>query len=172
MARELRWRVRLAAGYQSDDEGLAVKAVSANGTKRKRSQADGGVDQPSQFKNFKPRLWEAVTETAGEPEKEVVKAAKPDGNAWKDQWVAWGDQISSEDVDGQADVCRRRDVIVKVRKTATGVERQKVERILEEWVWTEGETKMLPQEAKPEPEESKMEVDTAENKDIILAEGS
>lgn len=171
LARELRWRVRLAAGYQSDDEGLVVKAASANGTKRKRSQADSAVDQPSQFKNFKPRLWEAVAETAGEPEKEVVKAAKPDGSAWKDQWVAWGDQISSADVDGQADVCRRRDVIVKVRKTATGVERQRVERVLEEWVWTEGDSNILPEEINHEHEDSKMVVDAVENKDTILAEG-
>ena len=32
-------------------------------------------------------------------------------------------------------VIRRRNVIVKVRQTEKGIERQKVERVFEEWTW-------------------------------------
>ena len=40
-------------------------------------------------------------------------------------------------------VQQRKDVIIKVRRTERGVERQRVERILEEWTW-DGETKSSP----------------------------
>ncbi|KAF7971632.1 hypothetical protein HWV62_24129 [Athelia sp. TMB] len=170
LARELRWRVRLAAGLESDDESLAPKAALSNGAKRKRSQAEVAVEQPARFKNFKPRIWEAVSETSGEPEKQVIQAAKPNGTAWKDQWVAWSESAPSEGVEGQADVCRRRDVTVKVRRTATGVERQKVERVLEEWVWGEGASALFPEETKHEADDSKMEIDVVESKDSIVVD--
>lgn len=159
LARELRWRVRVAAGYGSDDEGFMPKMAAANGNKRKRAQPEGANDQAAKFKNFKPRLWEAVFEVAGETEKKVVKMSKPDGDEWKDKWVAWKDEMVSEEAESEADVRQKRDVIVKVRKTATGVERQRVERIMEEWIWSDVPPTILPREHSSE--ESKMEVDVA-----------
>lgn len=151
LARELRWRVRLAAGYESDDEGLVRKEVKTatlvNGTvsnKRKRGQVDNWDNRMAKFKNFKPRLWETVSEVVAENDRRVVKASKPDGDQWTEQWVDWKDEVPEEAVTDEADVNRRRDVIVKVRRTTTGVERQRVERVVEEWKWSESSPTLSP----------------------------
>jgi F-box/leucine-rich repeat protein 10/11 len=151
LARELRWRVRLAAGYESDDEGLVRKEVNVPalvngvaGNKRKRGQVDGGDDRMVKFKNFKPRLWETVSEMVAENDKRVVKALKPDGDGWKEQWVDWKNELLGGAVMDEADVNRRRDVIVKVRRTTTGVERQRVERVVEEWRWSDASPTLSP----------------------------
>jgi hypothetical protein len=143
LARELRWRVRLAAGYGSDDEGLVrqevklATSVNGAGTKRKRGQADDGDDRMAKFKNFKPRVWETVSEMAAENDKRVAKVSKPDGDEWKQLWIDWKEELPERAGTDEADVNRRRDVIVKVRRTATGIERQRVERVVEEWRWSE-----------------------------------
>lgn len=144
-ARELRWRVRMAAGYESDDESSGVlpkgkEAVNGDtengiGNKRKRVDSESpSVDEPPRFRNFKPRLWDSVMEKTAENEKRVIKAQKPaDGVDWKEHWVEWRDNV--EDNGDMADVNSQRHAIVKVRRTAKGVERQRVERVVEEWVW-------------------------------------
>lgn len=141
LARELRWRVRLAAGYGSDDEGLVRQEAKVGtltngaGVKRKRGQIDNGDDRMVTFKNFKPKVWETVSEAETE-DKRVVKASKPDNDQLKQHWVDWKEELPEGPGTDEADVNRRRDVIVKVRRTATGVERQRVERVVEEWKWS------------------------------------
>jgi hypothetical protein len=176
LARELRWRVRIAAGYGSDDEGLVRKDVKvvplvngAAGTKRKRGQVEQGEDRMAKFKNFKPRLWETVSEVASENDKRVVRASKPDRDQWTEHWVDWKDDATEGTGADEADVNRRRDVIVKVRRTATGVERQRVERVIEEWRWSEASPTLSP--GGSGDEKTKMEVDLPEDTGARLEDG-
>ncbi|KAF8185034.1 hypothetical protein K438DRAFT_1837300 [Mycena galopus ATCC 62051] len=133
VARELRWRVRLAAGNASDDEGATVKPNGA-GVKRKRT-ADAEDERP-RFKNFKPRRWDSVVEKSDEGETRVVKARKPvgDDEAWKEQWVEWSTNGVESDA-GDAQVKSRTETIVRIRRTGEGLERQRVERVVESWEW-------------------------------------
>jgi len=144
MARELRWRARLAAGHASDDEGNGAQRMTAatnghgvNGSKRKRLDSE----ERSVFRNFKPRAWENVKEDVTLNETRESKGVRPEeGEEWKEHWVKWRD-----DTDGggePADVNRRQHVVVKVRRTLTGVERQRIERVVEEWVWKEKTSEM------------------------------
>ncbi|KAI0822678.1 Clavaminate synthase-like protein [Trametes gibbosa] len=148
LARELRWRVRHAAGYSSDDDSRNGRKArsTANGditngigNKRKRITMESSEDSIDLFRNFKRPSWDRVEERPTEQESEMVKARRPDPKSqeWVHEWTG-GDK--SMDVEGgsEARVERKRDVIVKVRKTAKGLERQRVERVLEEWVWTGG----------------------------------
>lgn len=169
LARELRWRVRLAAGYESesDDEGLVrtdVKVAASNGAgnKRKRNQLDTGNDRAANFKNFKPKIWETVSEVAAE-NKRIVKAPKPDGDRWKEQWLDWKDDLTERNGGDDADVSRRQDVIIKVRRTTAGLERQKVERVIEEWTWSEASPTLSP--GGSIDEKVRMEVDVLPEKE-------
>ncbi|KAI0807049.1 jumonji protein [Fomes fomentarius] len=146
LARELRWRVRHAAGYSSDDDGRSHRSAkgrsgangeaTANGTKRKRPATDTGDDGTELFRNFKRPSWEHAEERPTERASRVVKARRPDKlQEWADDWVRGTDDLVEREDGEEAYVETRRDVIVKVRRTAKGVERQRVERTLEEWVW-------------------------------------
>jgi hypothetical protein len=105
--------------------------------KRKFAQLEGGepIVQGNK-RNFKPRLWDAVAERPIEPERRVLKARKPDGqDGWKTSWVEWGDGVA-EPIEGEdVAVTQRRNLIIKVRRTLNGLERQRVERVVEEWIW-------------------------------------
>ncbi|KAJ7231465.1 jumonji superfamily protein [Mycena haematopus] len=132
VARELRWRLRLAAGNASDDEGAAVKPNGA-GVKRKRTAE--AEDERPRFKNFKPRRWDSVVAKSDEGETRVVKARKPtEDEAWKEQWVQWPiDEVENDASDAQ--VKSRTETIVRIRRTGEGLERQRVERVVESWEW-------------------------------------
>lgn len=117
MARELRWRVRLATGYPSDNEG---KASNRNKRKRSESGSPAAQEEGGAFRNFKPKTWDRVVEKRTEEE------------ARAERWVESGEE-EGEGV--EASVCRRRELVVKVRKTATGVERQQIERVVEHWTY-------------------------------------
>ncbi|EMD34482.1 hypothetical protein CERSUDRAFT_140998 [Gelatoporia subvermispora B] len=151
LARELRWRVRLAAGYPSDDEGRSSRktkvtshepAAVTNGVghKRKRLDTDAAESVDAEtglFKNFKRRTWERVIEQPAETEHKVVKARRPgEQDGWKEEWADWRDKGLDEEGGEEVVVDRRRDIIIKVRRTAKGLERQRVERVLEDWVWS------------------------------------
>lgn len=138
MARELRWRVKFASGYTSDDEtshhkrkgkGTASSSVASLGEKRKR-----GVDEEEElrpFRNFKPRLWDKVKEV---PVKDETRSLKRKRVVDLDPWVG-GEDLEEEEGGEEATIRRRTNVVVKVRKTAKGLERQRLERVTEEWVW-------------------------------------
>ncbi|KAJ7156104.1 jumonji superfamily protein [Mycena crocata] len=131
VARELRWRVRLAAGNASDDEGGRSNGYAA--LKRKRTGED---DERPRFKNYKPRRWDNVIEKSEEGER-VAKAQKPpaeDDGAWKERWVEWTSSVADTDA-ADAQVTSRTDTIVRIRRTGEGLERQRVERVVESWDW-------------------------------------
>jgi len=134
-ARELRWRVNQALGYHSDDEGSSkTKGTVLAGTKRKR------VDDPEElphFRNFKPKVWDAVTTTAVEESQRVAKALQPREGS-DDEWTrayTVDDAVPVLEDGEEANVSSRREVVMKVRRTPKGLERQRIERIVEEWRW-------------------------------------
>ncbi|KAJ7074402.1 jumonji superfamily protein [Mycena amicta] len=129
MARELRWRVRLAAGNTSDDEGSSVKA-NGSGVKRKRGEEEERV----KFRNFKPRRWDSLVEQAEEEEPKVVHAPKPteEDSGWKERWTEW---TTGEGDGDEVRVKRKTETIVRVRLTQDGLERQRIERAVESWAW-------------------------------------
>ena len=133
LARELRWRLRLAAGDASDDEGS--QGIRKTSKRKRGSSSVGSQDRFTPFKNFKPKAWDSVTELKTTEERKAERRRRPeDGENWVEQWTEerMGDEDEREDVE----VRRRSEVIVKVRKTAGGVEKQQIERIVEEWTWT------------------------------------
>lgn len=148
MARELRWRVRLANGYTSDDDsrnrrkGDPVATTNAThgnvaGKKRKRVEEDmDGRGSSGTFMHYKPRPWDVVVARPTQMEQKTLKVSRPSISRtdWADEWVEWQD--FNETADAPETVMKqRRDVIVKVRRTGQGIERQRVERVLENWTW-------------------------------------
>lgn len=135
MARELRWRLKSAAGYSSDDDrpqGTRKGREGTNGNKRKR--IDLGSSELGHFRNYMPKRWDRVVEQMTDDETVRMRVKAP-GNEenWKEQWGGWN---KDEDEDGdEAEVRRQRGIVVKVRRTLRGVERQRIERVVEEWLW-------------------------------------
>ena len=138
MARELRWRLKSAAGYSSDDDRpIAIRKgkEGMNGNKRRRIDSGSSELDSGHFRNFMPKSWDRVVETM--TEKETVKMsvrAPGDGDDWTEAWSGWdkdGDEVDG----GEAEVRRQRETVVKVRRTLKGLERQRIERAVEEWVW-------------------------------------
>jgi hypothetical protein len=138
MARELRWRVKQAAGHGSEDEGYG----NMDETKRKRLTSDS-IDM-TRFKNYRPRRWESIAGTSAESEKWVLKYRKPldDEDNWHEELMNWRDELEEMDDGEEVEVIRRRDVVVKVRRTTNGLERQRVERVVEEWKWSGSDESM------------------------------
>ncbi|KAF8436936.1 Clavaminate synthase-like protein [Boletus edulis BED1] len=152
LARELRWRVRLAAGTTSDDEGnerplkkaLTNGSASVNGgVKRKRSpmEMQGPETETSlgrvQFRNFQPKGWDVVEDLPKEEETTTVQAVYPEEVVGLQQrWVKWDDGTSGEDGGRQALVERKREITVRARKIDGGLERQRIERVFERWEWS------------------------------------
>jgi len=136
-AREVRWRLRLATGAASDDED--VKKVEkanghVNGVKRRKVESEGSEER---FRNFKPRIWDREQTKEENLGMETVQVAHPGaGEAWSDAWVDGEDQTMGSVEDPEAHVSRQRTVVVKVRKTEQGLERQRIQRTVEQWQWT------------------------------------
>ncbi|KAF9510800.1 hypothetical protein BS47DRAFT_1299804 [Hydnum rufescens UP504] len=117
LARELRWRVRVAAGGESGDEretpfsragssingtapvkrtSLTPVALSTTTGKRKRPNTDEVV-RDARFKGFTPRPWDAVElrPIEADQRESVAIPARPvmaDGLAWMDAATATGGQ--------------------------------------------------------------------------------
>jgi F-box/leucine-rich repeat protein 10/11 len=133
VARELRWRAKRALGYSSDDEGVRKSKYSPTpvaGSKRRRVDEE---EETSQFRNFKPKPWDAMVTTKDDENVSTFRAAKPDGD-WTGRWMA-GTEGDGEGEEGT--VKKGREVVVKVRRTRTGIERQRIERTVEEWTWND-----------------------------------
>ncbi|KAF9239635.1 Clavaminate synthase-like protein [Melanogaster broomeanus] len=175
LARELRWRVRIAAGTESDDDelGRPVKKVmvnghgSVNGVKRKRSPIEPGGKAGTgvgtgrvQFRNFQPKGWDVVEDLPKEEERQMVKASYPGEAGWQQRWIKWDNETLGEDAGWQASVERKREVTVKVRKTEGGLERQRIDRVLEKWEWPDA-----PGEKAAEKEDVDMEMPVGEEED-------
>lgn len=140
MARELRWRAKQALGYSSDDEGAGgskgPKSVTittpAAGSKRRRIEDE---DEVPRFRNFKPKPWDAILMTKDDEQTASIKMPNPENKDedWTKAWVAGPEPATGADaVNGS--VKSRREVMIKVRRTAGGkIERQRIERTVEEW---------------------------------------
>jgi hypothetical protein len=135
MARELLWRARLLLhGSASDEEAVNNDFGNFKGGKRKRSTESPGVDDSSSFKNFKPKKWDSSTEKVLEKELRTVRLSRPEDEKWKERWSEW--RTLEDEGDAQlAQVTHFRDVLIRVRKTSRGLERQRIERTVEELVW-------------------------------------
>jgi len=133
VARELRWRAKRALGYSSDDEGVRKSKYSPTpvaGSKRRRLDED---EETSLFKNFKPKPWDAVVTTKDDENVSTCRAGKPGNEGeWTGRWMAG---TEGDDQGEEATVKKGREVVVKVRRTRTGIERQRIERTVEEWTW-------------------------------------
>lgn len=143
VARELRWRVKQAAGHWSDDESAPIRETagpttnSLNG-KRKRESSHTPTDQV-QFRNFKikSQLWDHVVQRDRSTEEKTVSIQKPNGNADSaEPWMEWQEEPMS-DCGEQGKVRQQRDVVMKYRATTSGLERERVERVVEFWTWEE-----------------------------------
>ncbi|KAM6500801.1 jumonji superfamily protein [Amanita muscaria] len=135
MARELHWRTRLVVyGSASDEEGEKIFGEAVN-RKRKRAGESQEPDDKLPFKNFRPKKWDNSTEEVLGKESRLIRISKPEDEKWKEKWSGWTDLVDEEGDEQFAQVTHSRDVIVRVRKTARGIERQRIERIVEELVW-------------------------------------
>jgi hypothetical protein len=150
LARELRWRVRLAEGYASDgdrcDQASAREEPAAKhvGRKRRREgEPPTGVatQGDSRFRNFQPKIWEALEEEHEEGVRHLTVQPAQVIGSFAGSWNDWREEpASSQLVKGdRVEVGRRRQVIVKMRRTDNGFERQRVERIVETWIWDDAE---------------------------------
>jgi len=136
IARELLWRARLLLhGSASDEEAVNNDFSNFKVGKRKRSTESPGIDDNSSFKNFKPKKWDSSTEKVLEKELRTVRLSRPEEDEkWKERWSEW--RTLEDEGDAQvAHVTHFRDVLIRVRKTSRGLERQRIERTIEELVW-------------------------------------
>ncbi|KAG7086721.1 hypothetical protein E1B28_002655 [Marasmius oreades] len=144
MARELRWRVHHALNGSSEDEGSDNGGTAPyNGVrKRKRAHSESSAEPtpPPKFKNFKPKRWDSITDAVSVPQKRTIHAVKPqtDGDEWIKKWSEWKDLEAGVDSKGdepEADVNIHEHVLTKLRKTANGLQRERIQRVVEEWKW-------------------------------------
>ncbi|KAF5387004.1 hypothetical protein D9615_001759 [Tricholomella constricta] len=136
VARELRWRLRFAGGYTSEDDS-GHKSRKSDAKKRKRtSSASPTLDETSgPFKNFRPKLWDSFVEKSTDLETKSERGRRPqDDESWVEHWT---DANIADGAGEMAEVESRRYTCIKVRRTANGLERQRIERVVEEWKWTE-----------------------------------
>lgn len=136
LARELRWRATFALGNHSDED--VMDRTERDGAKRviKRKRMSLGNSNDGdrglqRLRNYEQQSWDDVIQTNGIEEEEVRRMKKPDGN-WMETWM--GGVVDGEDGE-EMRVRRRRQTLVKVRKTVRGMEGQRVERICEQWMW-------------------------------------
>jgi F-box/leucine-rich repeat protein 10/11 len=123
LARELRWRARHALGNMSDDEG----------DRDHENRCGGIVPMPAAaFKNFAPKKWDKVVDEDVGQEVTKVRALRPDS---LDEWITTWTDGWQDDEAGEAEVLKRRKVMFRVRKTESGIERQRIERTVEDWSW-------------------------------------
>jgi F-box/leucine-rich repeat protein 10/11 len=137
VARELRWRVEQAAGNYSDDEDPEFSTAkdrrhALNGLRGKRKRdRSAEVEQEATLgnkKNFKPKLWTTVIVQPVEEGKHSLRVRKPENpDDWQSSCTSWADEIQEVAGAEEVDITRRRDVVVKVRRTVNGVEKQRVE---------------------------------------------
>ena len=110
LARELRWRVRHAAGYSSDDDSRSSRksktgAVNGEtngiGNKRKRPMSEGTEDNTELFRNFRRRGWEKDVELPTERDSRIVRARKPisqdKSQEWAQPWVDGREEVGGAD---------------------------------------------------------------------------
>lgn len=148
LARELRWRVRLARGYDSDGEDLDLKRGTFPGeglgdysAQRRKRKAGDWIQREPRFKNFQPKTWDCVEETLAGDTRRTGQVLRPvdETDSWKKYWLDWNaGGKNSEEGDG-VEVSRKTIVSTKIRRTADGLERLHVESNFEQWSWKPSE---------------------------------
>jgi F-box/leucine-rich repeat protein 10/11 len=146
VARELRWRIRLTQGYTSDGDhpggvGARESMTKEGGRKRKRDpEFLPNARGDPRFRNFQPKIWEALAEEQEEGVRHLTLQPTQDIGSLVEGWTGWEEEpIRSQVVNGdKVEVGRRRQVIVKTRRTFHGFERQRVERVVETWSYDDG----------------------------------
>ncbi|KAL0947243.1 hypothetical protein HGRIS_013364 [Hohenbuehelia grisea] len=132
MAREFRWRVKQALGVDSETEAKGLSnGHGTNGAHSRKRPRSASVDAASSnFRNFRPRAWDKIKEETSKTEPAQTHAVIPaEGVEWAVEGVEEGEK-------GLAVEKRtRQDVVVKVRRTEKGLERERTERLVEEWSW-------------------------------------
>ena len=148
LARELRWRVRLSLYGSSDDEREVKMKINGNGNRIKRKRSvervpllveDIKAEVVPPLTQLKPKVWQGYLHKSPQLESRHLKLSKPtyDDEHWTEKWTRLGDQEQDEEKQGdEVRVERKTEFIVKVRRTDKGIERQRVERVLERWEWT------------------------------------
>ena len=139
VARELRWRVRLAGGYASDgDHSDRAREPTPKdvGRKRKRDSEPPpthlGIPTDSIFRNFRPKTWDTVEEEHEESTRHLtVRNIGP----LVESLSEWKNEPPNAPEGHEVEVGRKRQVIMKTRKTDRGFERQRIERVMERWTW-------------------------------------
>ena len=166
LARELRWRVRLAAHGSSDAEDDGAENSARPGTKRRRKETPGPTSENGhvddlRFRNFEPKRWDACDVQISLQDR--ARRRPPKGRPsppsedipekrreWAWEWLKFDEiteggekdnemQVDSEDA--LPEVFVKREVITRVRRTAKGLERQRIERHIELWEWDDANTK-------------------------------
>ena len=107
LARELRWRVRLAAGGDSGDElsPIRYEAGSINGGvghKRKREYDHSGSREgsaPVKFKHWTPKPWDVVEMQPLRTESTVIQKRKPG----EEELAQWADEEVKGEEDGSTE---------------------------------------------------------------------
>ena len=125
LARELRWRAKHALGYMSDTEGENTHDGQCKGVTR---------TPVAVFRNFVPKRWDRIVDEDVGEELIKVRAIRPD---CLDGWVTTWTDGWKDDEEGEAEVLKRRKVMFRVRKTESGIERQRIERTIEDWSWSD-----------------------------------
>lgn len=146
VARELRWRVRLAMEAPSDDEGGGGKktnghstngAKAAHAAKRKRETSDIGDarSEPRNFRNWRPKAWDEERREPGESEKKVVQVKRED--VPMGDLVAEGSTLVASEGGEEGEYESKTETIVRARRVNVDgrvvVERQRITRVLETW---------------------------------------
>lgn len=147
VARELRWRVRLALEAPSDDEGGGGKKVNGHGhangakaahaTKRKRETSNGSDarSEPRNFRNFRPKAWDEERREPGESEKKVVQVKRED--VPMGELVADGTTLVASEGGEEGEYESKSEVIVRARRVDVDgrvvIERQRITRLVETW---------------------------------------
>lgn len=133
MARELRWRVKLASGYTSEDDdiGGSRKTSNLSGSKRKAQDAH---DEGPHFRNFKPKIWDSEKVAEQHEDTRMGKMPKPEGIDWAKAWIEGAEMVETQCVELPVKI--RGETIIRVRRTATGAERQRISREVEEWTFS------------------------------------
>ncbi|KDQ12344.1 hypothetical protein BOTBODRAFT_34637 [Botryobasidium botryosum FD-172 SS1] len=146
LAREFRWRVRMAAGQASDNESPSAgkskregsiassQKDQGEGVSAKRKRIDGHeTRQGPKFKGFLPRPWGDIQRRSvedGAKSQCIVRPASDPNDSWLSAWVEGEEDLL-------ADVERTSDEVVRVRKVdddgSLVLERQVITRIQEVW---------------------------------------
>ncbi|TFK67874.1 Clavaminate synthase-like protein [Pluteus cervinus] len=136
VSRELRWRARLALGFSSDDEGEHLGERfhiddRTSGKRKRISESSEKDENKIRFRHFRPRAWDKVVESPVIEEECMMQAKRPADEGWMEQWDDGPPSAEGE----AATVSRQQSRLVKVRRMADGVERQRVEVVSERWTW-------------------------------------